>query len=178
LNQQQRIARIASTNDTAKRRIQKLQKKRVIVGVSFTAALVSSAFYVSVAYSKTFINLWLVLTFGTVCGIILSLLLPKAYRLNIGLIVLFAAFSMGLFFLINNNINVTHYQTQKMQISGKSTYIGRNASPYVSINLYSFHKKLLVKTPAEVRASKYVILDVKKGCFGYKLIDNYQLTVR
>jgi hypothetical protein len=178
LNQQQRIAQIASTSVTAKRRIKKLQNKRVIAGVGFAAALIGSAVYVTEAYGKTFISLLPLLISGAFCGVILSLLLPKAYLLNIGFIVLFAALSIALFFVINNNLNVTAYPIEKVQVFEKSTYIGRNARPYVSINKYSYRKKLLVQSPADVIASKYVLLSVKEGCFGYKFIDSYQLTAR
>lgn len=146
--------------------------------MAFAAVLVSSAVYVTGEYGKTFISLWLVLVSGAVCGVILSLLLPKAYRLNIDFIVLFAALSIALFFVINNNLNVTAYPIEKVQIFEKSTYIGRNARPYVSINKYSYHKKLLVQSPADVISSNYVLMSVKKGSFGYKFIDSYQLTAR
>ena len=150
----------------------------MLSGVIFAATLVSSSVYVSGQYGKTFISLWLVLVLGAVCGVFLSLLLPKAYRLNVGVIVLFAALAMALFFAVNNNFNVTTYQTEKVQIAEKSTYIGRDAKPYVSIDKYSFHKQLSVQAPADVVAGKYVILKIKKGCFGYKFIDSYQLMAR
>jgi len=85
---------------------------------------------------------------------------------------------MALFFAVNNNINVTAYQIEKVRISEKSTYMGRDAKPYVSIDKFSFRKQLSVQAPADVAASKYVLLKIKKGCFGYKFIDSYQLTAR
>jgi hypothetical protein len=178
LNQQQRIAQIASTGVSGQRRIKNLQKKRLRVGVAFSVTLVCLAVYVDSAYSKTFISLPLILVSGAGCGVPLSLLLPKSMRLNIGMILLFAAASMALSFAVNNNLGNGVHQTVTLPILKKSTYTGRNASPYVSISYNAFNKKLPVRAPADVAAAKYVILNIKPGYLGYSFIDSYQLVLK
>jgi cytochrome bd-type quinol oxidase subunit 2 len=175
LNQQNRIAQIASTSVSAERRIKKLQKKRVLLGGAFVLTLLGLVIYTDNAYAKTLISLPKVIIAGALCGVVFSLLLPQGLRLNLGLITLIAVASSSIFFALNTNLGDVKSQIVKVPIIKKSTYTGRNAGPYVLIKRDGFSKKLSARAPAYVVASNYVLLNIKTGCFGYKVITSYQL---
>jgi hypothetical protein len=178
LNQQERISKLALTSSRASQRIKKLQGRRLLVGAGFVLTLVGLVVYSDLAYANTLISLLPVISIGVILGILISLLLPKALKLNLGVILLFAAALISLFFAINTNIGDGRSRNIKLQVVEKSTYSGRNASPYVSVNYHGFERRFPVCAPAYVLTSKYVLLNIKTGCFGFEVINDYKLLAK
>ncbi|GGI50571.1 hypothetical protein GCM10011425_17830 [Mucilaginibacter galii] len=147
----------------------------MLLGGAFVLALLCLVVYTDNAYAKTLISLPKAIIAGALCGTIFSLLLPKGLRLNLGSITLLAAASSSIFFALNTNLGDVKSEIVKVPIIKKSISTGRNAGPYVIIKYDGFDKKLSARAPAFVVASNYVLLNIKTGCLGYKVITTYQL---
>jgi hypothetical protein len=137
-----------------------------------------TSLYTLKQYNFTIINFLTPLIIWLAGGLIISLILERNYKLYVWSIIFFGSFCMWIFFLTNTIFSNSQLIKQKELIIDKHfRTVGGRYSSWVIINYNGVAKNVYVdpENESDLKSSSYIILTLKKGAWGYWIIENREL---
>ncbi len=156
---------------------QALRRDKILAYIKFVLYVLGavSSFYTAVQYDFTFISFWTVLLIAVPPGLLTAFILLKNYKSYFYSVALFSFFFSGAFFLINN-FSKEPFIKLKLPILKKME--GGRGGPYVTIQYDGFDETIAVNDDddnLQFKHALYLNLTVKKGTFGYYIIEDRKL---
>ncbi len=157
-------------------RIQFLRKNKIQTTIYFASFIMIfvGAIYSGRQYNFTFISFWTAVLIGTIPGGISALILIRKFKFGAAFIIS-NALLCGIFFLING-YSTNRVITLKQPITEK--IVGGRTGPYVTVQFDGIDKTISVNidpNSAQFKHALYLNLTVKKGTFGYYIIEDRKL---